>query len=658
MRRLTLYTMAALLAGLVMACSDDGYKDPPTGTDAGPDGDVQQDAIAIMDVADLPDRIINPDGPTIVIESPQPMDVLATNQAEVVVTVTDPDGVNVSTVRAVIPGGATFTLSRSGTVDDQYSGIVDLSEIPTTDSMYLFVEAADLLGTWNSADVQVKRDTGPVVEFITPEDQERYAGSVNVSFRVSDPNGVLESSVVAEVGSVVLDITKQSEDTDNGATPTWIRFTGEIIFDDPMFVPPLQSTHQVMVTAENIANHVSSESTVTFVVDDEGPVITVLSPLPGEIVGGIINIEAEVVDDAGVLNTSVVAVLGGNADEYIVELTSVAGLFVGSFDTTQFPSNYIFPPISIRAADMLNNESNVGFLLALDNTSPVISLDPPANMRMGQKKAGVIECSRWFDPVGAANPNDGDTVPQIHFMRVRIEDQGNQAVGLLQETLSLVKYSTPRVFWLTDTSQALVVDTDADGICDEINPELTPSTNPQGSNEILALNLEPISPTGIADFRFGDPNPLPSICDASGEMIDPPTELCSATLPEMMTKAIFYTVDDSEPAIWSLPQIDEGNALFCTGHQFDNYASNIPEGWVCVAVRAVDNAGNIGISRPLRICVDYTLDGNPATCAIPADMPDCTGTLDPATQLVDPNTPCTFDSNTQDFPDEQVRIML
>jgi len=38
----------------------------------------------------------------------------------------------------------------------------------------------------------------------------------------------------------------------------------------------------------------------------------------------------------------------------------------------------------------------------------------------------------------------------------------------------------------------------------------------------------------------------------------------------------------------------------------------IPEGRVCVAGRAEDNAGNIGVSVPLRLRVDYTLDGNPA----------------------------------------------
>lgn len=654
MRRLASLTMIAILTGLLAACPDDSYKDPLTGSDAATDGGIF-DAAPIVDVPALPDRIINPDGPDITIDSPQPLTVLSGNQAQVVATVTDPDGVDVSSVRAVIPGGATFNLSRSGTINDQYTGLIDLSDIPSASSVFLFVEAADLLGIWNSADVEVKRDTGPTVQFSSPVDGERYAGSVNLSFEVRDPNGVLETSVRAEVGSVPLDIVVQSTDPNNGANPQWITFEGTIDFDDPMFVPPLTSTHQVTVTAANIANSVSSESSVTFVVDDEGPVINVLTPVPGQIVGGIITIEAEVADDAGVLNTSVVAVLGGNAYSYTVPLQSMGGNFSGTFDTTQFPTSFVFPTISVRAADTLNNESEVGFVLALDNTSPIVALDPPNTMRMAKDEDCGIMCSQEFDPVGNANPSDTQTVPQVFFMRARIEDRGNEAMGLIQETLSLVDYTTPRVYFLSEIAQALVVDTDGDGLCDEINPELTPSTNPQGSTEVLALYLEPLTPSGEVDFQPGGTYPSP--CECPGDETEPPSELCVGTMGDM-TYALFYTADSSEPAIWSLPPVLDSDPIFCGGHQFDAMASNIPEGWVCVAARAVDSAGNIGVSEPMRLCVDYTLDGNPSTCSNPANAPDCTGTLNPQTQLVDPSVPCSFDPYKQQFRDNEVRLIF
>ena len=102
-----------------------------------------------------------------------------------------------------------------------------------------------------------------------------------------------------------------------------------------------------------------------------------------------------------------------------------------------------------------------------------------------------------------------------------------------------------------------------------------------------------------------------------------------------------------QPALYSLPVIDQSSALFCTGHQFDALANNLSEGWACAAVRAVDQVGNIGVSLPLQFFVDYTEDGVP-TYDI-NDMPNCTGTWDPVSQTASPATPCLFDTDTQQF---------
>jgi hypothetical protein len=62
----------------------------------------------------------------------------------------------------------------------------------------------------------------------------------------------------------------------------------------------------------------------------------------------------------------------------------------------------------------------------------------------------------------------------------------------------------------------------------------------------------------------------------------------------------------------------------CMGIPFDSLASNIQEGWVCVAVRAEDNLGNHGVSAPLHMCIDRLPLG---TCpAPPGDITDV-GTL-------------------------------
>ncbi len=659
---------ALLPIALLVGCGDDGYDDPPINSnDAFVLPDVQD---AAPDVQVLPDRIINPEGPTIQIQQPQPLDVLASGQVTVKALVTDPDGVDSATVRAILPGDLTFTLNRTGQMQDQFAGIVDLRS-QASGNLTIIVEASDSLENVNQEQVDVIRDTGPVVDFISPDDGERYAGSVNLVFEVRDPNGVKESSMYARIGQVDLPLVKQDEDANHGDQPQWILYSSEIIFDDAMFDPRLVGQQQVVVGAENIVNSVSSTSTVTFIVDSEGPVIQVTTPQPGQIVGGIVTIEANIQDSAGVLETSVVAVLGHNSVEYEVPLASSGGggPFVGTFDTSAFPRNWVFPSISVRAADQLNNESEYGFLVALDNTAPICSLDPPASLFLTREAStgGAWECSIPFDPVGAGVPDDLERVPQVFFLRARIEDNGNFAVGLMQQPLSLVDPATTRLYVLDDTSQPLVVDTNGDGYCDEINPALIPSTNPQSTQEVLVLDLDSIGPGISADYRppslatqdyLGYTPTLPAGCDQWGVETDAPDALCVAVENDggsgiPMFGAVFYTISRDEPAIYSLPIVDESSPLFCAGHQFDALANNISEGWTCAAVRAVDNVGNVGISAPLRFFIDYTSDGAPPYNT--ADAPGCTGTWDPISQVADPSSPCIFDTALQQFRANQVR---
>ena len=108
--------------------------------------------------------------------------------------------------------------------------------------------------------------------------------------------------------------------------------------------------------------------------------------------------------------------------------------------------------------------------------------------------------------------------------------------------------------------------------------------------------------------------------------------------------------------------------IFCSGIQFDTLANNIQEGWTCIAVRAEDYLGNIGVSPILPVCVDYEPDGNPAECPTfdplcPTswgNVPDaniCLGTQNPQTLEVT-NTPCQFHPEKQLYLNREVRRIL
>ena len=108
-------------------------------------------------------------------------------------------------------------------------------------------------------------------------------------------------------------------------------------------------------------------------------------------------------------------------------------------------------------------------------------------------------------------------------------------------------------------------------------------------------------------------------CTAGDELdTDPPPAMCLFTeatrIPEV---PILHA-----PMVYAIPP---SGTLACEGFAFDAVASNIADGWACVAVRAVDNLGNIRVSDVMRVCVDS--DNNlsaPCTSNTPAGAPPCT----------------------------------
>jgi hypothetical protein len=637
------------LFALLLCCSDDGYNKYPT-VDANPGDDSGQQDARPIDSTPLPDRIVNPDGPTITILAPTPNAVVAGSQMNVEAQITDDDSeVDPSSVRAYVTAEDSHPLGRQAAGSNVYEGLVDISALGDGEQVVVVV-AADLQGNTNSAEVRFVRDTGPIVTFFAPEENERYVDSVNLSFEVRDSDGVREDSVIAVIGPTALPIVKSDED--DASPPTWITFNYNIVFDDSIFNPPLRGSQMIQVDAEN-TNNTGSSTTLTFMIDQEGPQIDVLTPTPGEIVGGIMDIEVSVSDGAGIAASSVVAVLAGDQISRSKVLEPSGSYFTTSFDTRVFPDTYVFPSLSVRAADTLGNESDVGFLLSLDNQAPIVSLDPPDDYRVAVKNEGnAWMCSAEFDPVGSDAANHATRVPQVFYLRARVEDTANMALGLVQPRASLINYSTVKLYMLDDTeNHPLVVDTDGDGYCDEINPNLVPTTTPQASDEVLVLNLVPIDPAGSADFTNADETNLPGGCDVPGDDTEVPDTLCMATA---MTVAVFYTVDVAEPAIYTLEPVDSSSPAVCTGNQFDALANNIGDGWTCASVRAVDNLGNIGVAQPIALCIDHDMDGSPSECLTPSvGIPDCTGTQDPVTLEVT-SDPCIFHGEKQRFRNQGI----
>jgi hypothetical protein len=244
-------------------------------------------------------------------------------------------------------------------------------------------------------------------------------------------------------------------------------------------------------------------------------------------------------------------------------------------------------------------------------------------------------------------------------LRARIEDRSNGATtgnnGIVIPKAG-TDPSRVQLFIVDDSTRALIVDTDGDGICDDIDPTLVPTSIPVAANEAAVINLLGLPPAGGANF-VAPVSPAFSggaeaACTEDISATDLPEAMCELSSPAIrITKEVI----GSDPVIFSIsPQTE----IQCMGNAFDAVATNISDGWACVAVRALDNLGNVGISPPLRVCIDHDGVGGecPAWGTITATPPDdCTGTYNPATMTTNPAADCTLPSSFANFPSLQVR---
>ena len=529
---------------------------------------------------------------------------------------------------------------------DIFSGRISLGDLPTG-SYVLKVTATSSGGKKGDAMLPFDIDGGPLLVVQSPQPLHSYKGLLVIEV-IADAMqfGPLDGPH-ATVANYPVPLNPVIDPSGN---PVPNLYRGMIDLRDPvpgMIVPRLVESQLLTVWATNV-NGKRAERHLVFFIDEEGPQIVQTSPAAGEIVGDIMRISATVLDPSGVLDASVIAVIGDDTTPAIFNVQlkpDGAGTYSTFFDTRKLTGCpdppaasdlcIVYPTISFRASDELGNERAVGYDFAVDNIAPVADLDPPKLRSF--EVLDVNRCSWEFDPLSNNSlagdmPNDRNIAPQVFDLRARIEDDGNHAHGLKLPPVSLVDPDKTAVFVLDDETKPLIVDTDGDGWCDAINPLLVPTTAPPTSNDqVLKIRLAPVQPKGRANFT-SDPSVSGGFC-APG--LDPflPKALCPGNQP---TLAIGYRTLAAEPALWTVEDID---ADWCFGKQFDAFANNMKDdSWVCIAVATADNANNVSVSPPLRVFIDYQYSGPPSAAPnVPASAgpaPACTGTYDRTTNTV------------------------
>lgn len=647
------------------ACDDGPAPQPGQGFDGGPLPDAR--AGGMGDAAAPIDGPSNPLGPLVQVLAPA-KPAAGDYSAGAIVTQArfraqceiraNPDSgapIDGSSIRIIALGGESErdVVAQPTGEPNRYEAQLSLADFPNG-ALTIRCQASDLSAEarTSSDEIVTYFDQGPQIDVFTPVDGSSYANQAEVLFTVGPypvaANDMTGAAVVP--GSVRLyvsgiEITEVSADAN--------MYRASILFDSPIFDPSLVGEQTVRIVAAN-SRGVAREKQVVFRVDSDGPVITVVSPEPGTLVAGIMTLEADISDELGIEPSSVVATMAG-VHQFV--LANVSGnRYRGTFDTRLLGTAMVFPTIVVRAQDSSGNQSALGLVVGLDNRAPRVTLDSP-QIREARLREGALECSVLFDPLGSDSADDGQGLPQLSHIRARIEDRSNGGTAVPGVIIPKagVAESTVELFILDSESGALLVDRNGDGVCDDINPHLIPTSIPSSSNEVAQINMVALDAKGQSHFAppvVGyDANSPDGICVAPAPGTAPPPAAC---VQSPATRIIADSIDGTVPAIYGIPPV--GTAQ-CFGNAFDSLATNISDGWACIAVRAEDALGNVGVSAPLRVCFDFDGNGAEGCPAYPgtanaATLPDCTGTYNQATDVVDPSASCTVPSL---FPSRELR---
>jgi len=658
MKRLA-WTLA--LAGLFGASGCDSTTVPPVIDFSGVEGFTLPDGGEITDMVRTDDGPLlnedgggDPDGPTITILKPAlKMEVPAAPllvQANIVAMAGRTlisDSVKL-TVPTPTGGEATTVMSLTG-MPNVYEGTGDVSAL--TGNTNLAVEARDSAGKMRKVFVQFAIDRGPAITFKQPT-ASTAKGSISVELEIKDLlHPVASGDIKATVrpgDNIVFTVSQVST---AGTTPYIYSALATVDFNS--YAPPLDGQQLITAEAKN-----SSGTRITaqkqFIVDNNGPVINITNPKAGDFVGGVVEIKADITDLSALVPTTVIAVFANDPVNYKVGLTQTTpggSEYHGFFDVRGLAGNHVLPSLSVRADDVLGNHGEYAHQIIVDTTRMSMELDPP-NLRLRKPVDVGQGCSWLFDPLGADAINDLQVVQQIMTVRARVEDHGNLAPGLQVERFSGIDPASVRLFAVpvTGIDTALVVTNDADSMCDDINPKLVPTSAVTMSGQALSLQMVDIPTNGLADFTNNNPisgppvdpfvSPWPELgCTRMGDdSPTPPPPFCAPTGSPL--QKVIARHGDKVGAIWTLPPVFISPPTGCLGFQLDSL-NTLPEGPTCLAVRAMDYAGNINVTPPIRVCIDR--GGGKCTAGLwnAGTYPDCTGRYDKVTDTVDHAAVCT-----------------
>lgn len=519
---------------------------------------------------------------------------------------------------------------------DEYEAVFDLSALPNG-PLHFHCSARDLATTphTGSATLDTFLDLGPKIT-VTQPSRMIYAlkTPVPIEFQV-DKSPLDDSDNEADIDQVTLVVAGLTFDAPESKTTPGLHQTS-INFADTTLFKVAPTNAQVVISASNHRSPTAPTrvTRIDLVIDSTGPMITINAPTDGSIRRGNVAIDVNVSDPSGVDVGTLVAKV--NNDTY-KDWMPTPPKYVLTFDTRKYPNTLTQLNITIVAEDQVGNESSRSIALKLDNLPPIVNLDPPL-IQEWHAVNNVLYCSEYFDPVGSLAANDLDTVDNTRRYRALVEDQTNAPIRGINDPpahlyLAGTDTSSVELFMQPDLTLPLLIDTNGDGVCDQVNYEpLSVAKQP------LRQQLSAVNQTGSAWFRLqpkgatGCRQPSDSTTDPVPDNQQPKEPNTTCGFGSEMERVIPGRIEGKPPAVYGIRPTNGGTGE-CDGESWP-LMTLAHEGWNCVAARAQDTIGNVGISPPLRICFhDPTMTGSvPACVNDKSTPPSCTDgcTISPA----------------------------
>jgi hypothetical protein len=477
---------------------------------------------------------------------------------------------------------------------------------------------ASVIPKYVSAEVMTFIDHGPLVTVISPQPNspESVLGAVAFEYQIA-PDELLKNDDDAALDDLTLSLFgKEFELTERDDEPGTYRTT--IDFNDPdLFKEPPTGAVQVAVEATNVRGITHTEN-YEFVLDGAGPNVTIVSPVVGAIIGGKVTLVISATDDISAIdwNTLVISL---NDVLYPYDEAgpwSIAGDSASfTFEGSEVEGSIVQITVNVLVSDFAGNQSpGASALYRRDDKPPRISMNPP-NFRVRDAGATPDNCSAPFDPLGVRAAQDGDDVEDVGTYRAMVWDETNSAPGVMAIYPSNTNRDSVDLF-VRRPDAPLVINTDQDPECDDIAEEGT-----------RFQQLTALAPGGFGVFEDGGESASPALTDltepCTAISTPKPGHLCEEEHSDL-TIVVAHPVNASEPLIYA---VSPTAGLECTGSGWELPAAGLSEyqGWVCMAVRAFDNAGNRGVSAPIAVCLDSSqIDGLPDCYENDDDKPSCT----------------------------------